>query len=44
MDLDQFRVPLAVPAAATDVDWLECCASSDPLPAADAPWLPAVTA
>ena len=30
-ELTQLKEPLAAPAAAVDVDPLECCASTDPL-------------
>jgi hypothetical protein len=31
VNVDQFVEPFAAPAAAVDVEPLECCASSDPL-------------
>jgi hypothetical protein len=39
---DQFTEPFAAPAAAAEVDPLECCAPSDPLALPEALRLPAV--
>jgi hypothetical protein len=41
-DRDQFTESCALPAAAADVDPLECCASSDPFAPPEALRLPAV--